>query len=225
MNEQKGHDNLQSLESTLSKGEQFVEKNQKKLTIAVLAILAVVGLYIAYQRFYKNPREEKALSQMFVAEQYFGLDSFKLAVNGDGNYPGFLDVIKDYGSTKAGNLAKYYLGVSYVKLKDYDKAIKYLEDFSSSDKMLAPIALGNLGDAYAEKGDMQKAVKYYEEAASKSKNEFTSPVYLMKAGRVYENQKNWTKALETYELVQTNYKKTTEGRVIEKFITRVKLSM
>jgi predicted negative regulator of RcsB-dependent stress response len=223
--EQNADHNFEAIESTLSKSEQFIEKNQTKITIVVGTILAIVGLYIAYQKFIKAPKEKEALAQMFVAEQYFEVDSFKLALNGDGNYPGFSKIIDQYGSTKAGNLAKYYAGVSYIKLKEYDKAIDLLQDFSTSDEMLSAIAIGCIGDAYTEKNDLKNAVEYYSKAADKTDNKFSTPIYLMKLGRVYEHLSDFKNALNTYQRIKDNYAQTQEGRQIEKYITRVKLSM
>ena len=57
-------------------------------------------------------KENEAKAQMWMAEQYFERDSFNLALNGDGNYLGFLDIIEEYGITKSANLANYYYGRS-----------------------------------------------------------------------------------------------------------------
>lgn len=224
-NVEHNEDNFESIESTLSGAEQFIEKNQKVLIMAVLGILAVVGIYVAYQKWYSGPREIEAHEQMYVAEDYFQRDSFALAINGDGNYPGFLQVIDDYGSTKAGNLAKYYTGVSYYKLADYDKAIEYLESFKGKDKIVGPVAKGCIGDAYSQKGEVEKAAKLYEEAASMNDNNYTTPIFLMKAGKAYESMNNWKSALEVYEKIKKNYLETQEGRSIDKYITRAKLKL
>ncbi len=220
-----GDENLQAIEVTLSKSEQFIENNSKKLTIGLAIVLGIVGLFVAYQKWYVAPLEEEAHKEMFVAEQYFAKDSFQLAVDGDGEYSGFTKIAADFGSTKSGNLANYYAGISYVKLKNYDKAIQYLSDFSSSDKMLSNIAKGNIGDAYAQKGEMEKAAEYYAKAANGDANEFTAPIYFMKLGKVQESLSNWKAALDAYSKIKTNYSKTTEGRSIDKYITRVKSNM
>ncbi len=218
-------DSFEAIQSSLTGAEQFIEKNQKVLVFIVAGILAIVGIVVAYQKWYAIPKENDAHEQMYVAEDYFERDSFNLALNGDGNYPGFLGIIDDYSSTHAGNLAKYYAGVSYYNLGDYDNAIDYLEDFSASDKMVAPIAKGCTGDAYSQKKEYKKAVKYYLKAASMSNNDFTAPIYLMKAGRVYESLNDWKSALDIYQKIKKNYKDTKEGKAIDKFITRAKLSL
>lgn len=216
---------FESIEQSLTRSEQFIEKYQKQLTIGFVAIVALVGLYIAYTRWYKAPLEQEALEQMYVAEQYFSADSFQLAINGDGQFPGFLNIVDSYGSTKAGNMAKLYLGISYFETEQYDLAIEYLSDFKSDHPELAPLAYGNIGDAYNEKGDAAKAAEYYEKAAAFDDNILTSPVYYMKAARAYEQVSNYQKALDVYKIIKAEYKETDEGRQIEKYIARAEMKL
>jgi tetratricopeptide (TPR) repeat protein len=214
---------VEGVENALSRTEQYIEENQKSLTIIVAAIIIIVGGYLGYKRFIVTPKEAEAQSQMFMAEKYFEMDSLNLALNGDGNYLGFLDIINDYGITKSANLANYYAGISYLHLGQYQEAIDYLKDFDANDEMIGPIAYGAIGDAYVELGDLQQAVTFYEKAANKGDNEFVTPIYLMKAGEVYENLEKYEKALQAYQRIEQDYKQTSEGRQIEKYITRVKL--
>lgn len=219
-NQDKG---LESIESTLTKSEQFIEKNQKYILYFVIAIVAVIGLYWAYMKYYKQPRETEASSQMFVAEQNFAADSFELALNGNLNYPGFIGVIEDYSGTKAANLANYYTGVCYINLGQYDKAIQYLKDFKTDDLLLGSEKYGLIGDAYVEKDDLQNAVKAYKQAVSDDfSNDFTTPIYLLKLGLVYESLNQLSDALDVYENIYYNYPKSNEARTIEKYIERVK---
>ncbi|MFH2096412.1 MAG: hypothetical protein ABIJ16_11950, partial [Bacteroidota bacterium] len=81
---------VENIEQTLSRAEQFIDKNQKILSVIVIGIIVIVGGYIGYKKLYLNPRQEKALVEMFKAEAYFEKDSFNLALEGDGNYDGFL---------------------------------------------------------------------------------------------------------------------------------------
>ncbi len=218
-------DKLESVESALTRTELFIEENQKTLTYAVLGVLVVVVAFIAVTRFYLAPKNNDAQSAMFVAEQYFERDSFNLALNGDGNNFGFLDIINDYKFTKSANLSCYYAGISYLHLGEYEDAIKYLKKFDSDDLMVGPVALGAIGDAYAELSEYGKGISYYEKAAEKNENEFISPIYLQKAAQLYEVNGQYDKALKTYEVIKEKYPKSQEARNAEKNITRAKLEL
>jgi tetratricopeptide (TPR) repeat protein len=218
-------DNLQELESALTKTEQFVEDNQKMITYIVGAIIVVVGGYLAFHRFYMQPKEKEALSQMFMAENYFEKDSFNLAINGDGNYLGFLDIIDDYGITKSANRAKYYTGISYLHLGQYEEAIDYLKKFKTEDLLLAPIKTGAIGDAMLELGKKEDALKQYKKAYSETENELTTPVYKMKAAKLLESMNKLDEALKLYEEIKKDYPQSTEGATVDKYISRVKIKI
>lgn len=209
-----------AVEETLSRTEMYIEENQKKLTIIIAAIAVVLAGYMSYNKFVAEPNEYRAQQEIFAAQQYFEKDSFNLALNGDGNYSGFLYIIDAYGSTKTGNLANYYAGISYLRSGDFNNAITYLKDFSSSDLIIAPLALGGIGDAYMELGNTDQAISYYLKAAKKSKNALTAPHYLLKAGIAYEISGNFNKAVETYSELKKDYSESQQGKSIEKYIAR-----
>ena len=200
-----GPDIGENVESALSRTERFIEENQKSIIRVVTVLLALTAILLAMKRFYLIPRENEARSQMFVAEQYFETDSFNLALYGDGNYSGFIEIIEDYGLTKAANLSQYYAGISYLRLGEYEDALDYLKKFKAKDKMVAPIAEGAKGDACVELGEMENGLDYYMKAAAKSKNNFTTPVYLVKAAQVNEHLQEFNKALELYQQVKTDF--------------------
>lgn len=215
---------LQITES-LSKAEQYIEKNQKTLSIIVAGILIVIAGVFAYFNYYLKPLEQEAQEQIFKAQEYFETDSFNLALKGDGNNLGFLDIADDYSATSVGNLANYYAGVSYMYLGEYDNAIEYLKSFDADDQLVYPISQGLIGDAYMEKDNVEEAVTYYLKAAEVSENEFTTPIYLQKAGITYEMMDKYQEALQVYEQIKADYKKSKEGREIDKYITRAKLKL
>jgi tetratricopeptide (TPR) repeat protein len=213
------------VENALTRTEQFIEQNQKSLTIIALAIVVLVGGYLGWKKLYVAKKEKEAQGQMFVAEQYFAKDSFKLALNGDGSYPGFLTIIDEYGVTDVANIAHYYAGVSLLRMGKYTEAIKYLKQFDTNNKILGPEAIGAIGDCYSELNNYKEAASFYMKAADKDDNDFTAPIYLMKAGQVYEEIGDYKSALDAYQKVQYRYPKTTDGRQIEKYITRAKLKI
>ena len=212
---------IEAVESALTKSERFLEENQKIILIVVGAIIVVILGFLGYQRLIVAPKEVKAANEIFMAQNYFELDSIYQALNGDGQYAGFLEIVDRYGSTKTGNLAKYYTGICYLKLEDFDNAIRYLKKFDSKNPLAKSMALGGIGDAYLELGKNEKAIDFYLQAA-KHKNELTAPMFLMKAGLTYELLNDYDHALKVYEEIQTNYPKSYEARDIDRFIAKAK---
>ncbi|MBN2757842.1 MAG: tetratricopeptide repeat protein [Bacteroidales bacterium] len=219
---EKADSSIEVVENALGRTEQFIEDNQKIVTSVVLGIIVIVAIYLAYQKFYLKPLEEEAQSQMFVAEQYFARDSFALALDGDVNYPGFITIIDEYSATKAANLANYYAGISYLHLGQFENAIDYLKNFASDDKELQFIALGAIGDAFMELNKPEDAIKNYKNAAT-SEDELFAPIYLLKAGNALESLGKKDEALEVYQLIKDKYKESYQGRIIDKYITRLQL--
>lgn len=203
--------------NVITRYEEFIQKNQKKIIIAVCAIVAVALIIFCYFKFYKAPREAKAAEAIFYAENYFDNGDYQQALDGDGVNPGLLSVIDNYGSTKAGKLAKLYAGIACLRLEKYDDAVKYLDSYSGKDLYTKPLALMAQGDALAEKGDLDGAAKFYEKAANTNENELTSPAALFKAGLCYLGTDN-TKALEFFKQVKKNYPSSTEYPEIDKYI-------
>jgi len=215
---------ITEVEQTLSRTEQYLEKNYKTLLIGLGIIVAIVAL-IWLGKALLTKRSNEAQSQIYQAEKYLEMDMFDLALNGDGNYLGFLDVAKNYKFTKAGNLAKYGAGISYLNLGEYRSAIEYLSKYSKKDKVLGSLAIGAIGDAYVELGDLEKGVAEYIKAANFAGNSFNTPIFLMKAGEIYELTGKYSDALKMYERIENEYPSSNEGASIEKYIARVKLLM
>jgi tetratricopeptide (TPR) repeat protein len=213
---------ISSVEETLTRTEQYLEENYKTLLIGLVVIVIVVGLGWL-SKLYLGKRNDEAQSQMFQAERYLELDSLKLALNGDGNYLGFLDIAKNYKRTNSGNLARYSAGICYLHLGDYNNAIEFLNKYTKKDKVIGSLAIGATGDAYVELGNLEKGALKYIEAADYARNSFNTPLFLMKAGELYELAGKFPEALKLYERIETQYPESTEGTTIEKYIARVKL--
>ncbi len=198
----------------------FVRENQKSLLFIGAAIVALIAVYIAYQKLYLAPRETEAANQMYVAQEYWGKKEWDKALKGDASYPGFEKIINDYSNTKAANLAYYYAGTAYLNKGEYRKAIDNLNNFRGDDNMIAAEALGSTGDAYVELKDYEKAETYFKKAADKAGNKFLTPFYLKKLGLVYEARNDSKSALETYQKIKTDYAASAEAQNIDAYIAR-----
>ena len=211
-----------AVEEALSKTEQFIERNQKIITYVIGGLIVIVLLVFGFRKFVTQPKEKAGQKALFAAEYYFEQDSLDLALNGFGESIGFLGVIDDYGSTSAGNLAKYYAGICYLNLGEYEEAVDYLKKFDGDDLVSPAMALGAIGDAYMQMGEVEEAIGYYDRAAAKNENELSSPVFLLKAGWAYEMIEDHSSALECYEKIKIDFSTSREARDIDKYIARAK---
>ena len=213
---------VEGVETALTKAEQFIETYQKQIITVVGVVIALVAFFILFQRYYIERRTLEAAAQMYPAEQYFENEEWERALDGDGNNLGFDQIIKEYKFTKSSNLAKYYAGICYLRLGEYEEAIKFLSKFKSKDLLLSSIALGGIGDAYSQLGEPTKAINFYKKAADRRKNDLTTPLYLLRAGILLENEGRLKEAIELFERIKSDYAQSTEGRTIDKYIARVK---
>ena len=118
--QEKQHDGLDEVNEALSRTEQIVEKYQKQIMFSVLAVIIVITAIIALRQYYFLPKEHRAQAELFRGEFYFQENDFRTALDGNGgDFIGFEAIIHANGSTKAGNLAKAYAGISYMRLGDY----------------------------------------------------------------------------------------------------------
>lgn len=202
----------------ISNTEQFIEKNQKTLIIVAAAIVVVVLGFFGLRKFYFQPRQERAANEMFAAEQLFGQDQYELALNGNEKFAGFNDIIKQYGCTKAGKLARLYAGECNLYLGNYDEAMKNLKSYKGKDTFTKAQALTLMGDCEFEKDNIDAAIKYYEKSVKAADNLVTTPNALFKEGWAYIAKGNSDKALECFENIKTNYAGSTEWNDIDKYI-------
>lgn len=213
-------ENPEVLASEIVKTEEFIEKHK----VAVFTALGVVALIISglfVYKYYMDTQNDLAQNEMFQAVYYFEQDSLDLALRGDGNQYGFLDIIEEYGATETGNLANFYAGAIYMQKGNYSSAVPFLKDFSSDDIMIQARAYSLLGDISMEENDYETAADYYNKAAGYKPNEYFTPVYLMKAGLAYELLEEYNKASEQYSIVIKKYKKSGEYDKARKYKARL----
>jgi tetratricopeptide (TPR) repeat protein len=215
-------DLIVDVEEVLGKTEFYFEKNKQKIITIAVALVVLVGGFIGYKYVYVAGEETTASSEMFKAEAYFAKDSLDKAINGDGVALGFAQIAEDYSVTPSGNLAQYYLGISYLKKGKYEDAITHLEEFDSKDQIVAPQATGAIGDANLELGKVDEAITFYLKAADQNTNKFTTPIFLKKAAIANEGKGNYADAVKLYERIKNEFPETIEGAEMEKYIGRAK---
>ena len=221
-----------TLDDTASKSEQWIEKNSKILFYGLIIVISLILGFLGYNKYILEPKETEASNELAFPRKYFDeavsasssdVDSLlQLGLDGADNKYGFLDIASAYSGTKAGNIANYYAGISFLKMKDYQKAIEYLSKFSSDDQLLGPTALGAIGDAFADINQTEDALVYYEKAAYKKDNQFTTPLFLFKAGKLAMDIGDFSKAEKIFTTIKEEYPKSDAGKDIDKYIYSAK---
>lgn len=200
----------------------FWAENNKKILIALGILIAIIAGFAAYKSFIKEPNEAKAAEAMFRAQDYFAQDSIRLALNGDNINPGFLKIISRYDGTKAANLSYFYAGSCYLKLGDFNNAVKNLKEFSTDSKQIQARATALLGDAYSELGKKEDAAQQYSKAGKLfEKDDYNSPEYLFRAGYLYESIGKNKDAIDMYKIIKNKYAKSERGVDIDKYLARL----
>lgn len=224
MAKQQTPEQQEALGQAMNKTELFLENNGRKVSYVLLAVLVIGLLVYGYRAMIVQPRIAKAADLIAQAQERFEADEpdYQLALEGDANGAGFLEVIDQYGSTPSGNLAKHYAGICYLKTGDLENAAKYLAKYSAVKGL--PGALINAqncglqGDVAVEQGDYARAVKCYEQAVKAADNNLTAPMYLRKAGLAARAKGDAKQATAFFERVLTEYPASMDAREVEKYI-------
>jgi tetratricopeptide (TPR) repeat protein len=213
----------ESSELIITQAKDFWTRNSKVILGVGTVLLLLVGGYFVYKNYFKDPKEEKGAEALFKAEEYFRIDSLRLALNGDGQNLGFLQIINRYSGTKAADLANYYAGVSYVKLEDNQNAVKYLKKFSTDARQVQQRAYKLLGDAYADLANYKEALDYYKKAARHFEEDKTgSAEALFLAASLAEwKLKDQKEAIELYKELKEKYPDTREGNEVDKYLAKL----
>jgi tetratricopeptide (TPR) repeat protein len=222
MSEIKHPEHLQHKKTASESWMLYQDRYGKQTVIALVVLLLMAGGYFGYRHFVVEPKEKQAEEAMFRAEDYFRMDSLKLALNGDNVNAGFAKIISRYPGTRAARLASFYAGSCYLKLGDFNNAVKYLKDFKTSALQVQAKAYGLLGDAYSELNKKEDAVAAYKKAGTAfDKDNIISPEYLFRAGYLYESMGRPKEAIEMYQLIKDKYPSSQRGFDIDRYLARL----
>jgi tetratricopeptide (TPR) repeat protein len=196
--------------------KNWLNGQNKVMVYGVTAVVVAALGFIAYKYMYQMPREKEGLAAIYKTQELFDNDSFRLVAK---DAP---KLAEKYSGTKAGELAEYMSGVSFLYTGDYKKAIEFLEGVDFDDQVMQYQVVGLLGDAYIENKDVDAGLKQYLKAAKGADNEFSIVWWSRKAARVYEKKNDWESALEIYEKIKKDYPENEFSIEADKYIFRAK---
>lgn len=211
------------MDQHIKSSEALIDKYKKPVMAGLAVVVVAVAGFFLYKSFILEPKNQKANEALFKGEQYFAMNDYDKALKGDSTgYKGFIYIAEEYSSTKAGNLARLYAGMSYAQSGNYQEAVKYLESYDEcDDEMITPAAVGVLGNCYAQLNQLDKATETLLKAAEMADNTTLSPMYLQQAGEIFESQGNTDKALNCYKEIKNKYPQSMQAVEIDKYIERL----
>lgn len=224
MAEQKNITNVESGgDATIAKAKDFWTRNSKVISIIFVLVVVLGGGWLVYSNFIQKPKEKKAQEKIFKAEEFFRMDSINLALDGNAKNPGFLKIIKDYGGTKAGNMARFYAGACYIKLDQNDKAIKMLKEFDTDVKQVQARAYKLLADAYGDSNKPADAFTYYKKAATTfEQDEASSAEALFNAAYLAQTVLNKPNdAIDLFTELKEKFPRTQQGFEADKYLAQL----
>lgn len=190
---------LDVLNENLTNMGRQIEVNKKALYVGFGAIILIAAITFGYLYLYRAPRESKAMEAYNKVETVaMGNDSIA-AVE-------YKKVADSYGSTDAGKLASLAAAEAFYNLGKYKEAVNYLKDYSSDDAILDANSRILLGDCYVNLKKYNEAIEAFSEAVKDSENNpQIAPRALLKKAVVFDEQKQYAKALECFETIKKDF--------------------
>jgi tetratricopeptide (TPR) repeat protein len=189
-------------------------KNTKIAVYAVGGVLVLIIGYFGYRQFVWKPKNEKSKDAYWVGLNLAAKDSTDQAIDE------LKGVVKNYDGMVGGENAQFTLARQYMTKGEFKKALTELEGVKLNDTYLSAMSVGLQGDCHSEMKDYEKAGSLYLEAADINENEFTSPMYLFKAGLCAEKVKDFDKAVECYTRIRDDYPNYASQKSVDKYLAR-----
>lgn len=189
-------------------------KKTKLITYIVGGSILLVLLYFTYRQFIWKPGNEKSKDGYWVAQNYIAKDSTDKAI------AVLIPFVKKNDGKIGGEMGQYLLGTQYMKKGEFKKALTNLEGVSINDTYISVLSIGLQGDCYSELKKYEEALALYMEAADADDNDFTSPMYLFKAGGCADQLDKFDKSVEIYTRIKDDYPTFANNKTIDKYIAR-----
>jgi TolA-binding protein len=209
------------LVTTYFEATTWYETNKKIVNGVLVGVVILAVVVVAYMNNV-NSNNVKANTELGKVLPYYDQGKYDLAISGNlqENIRGLQSIAEDYGSTKAGELAKFYLANSYFAQGDYEKALKYFLNVNVSDDMLTASALSGAASCYEAKNDCEKAASMFEKAAFKSVKDVNAAENMFHAARNYLTAGKKEKASELFKKVKKEFPTSILAREIDRWIAQ-----
>ena len=191
-------------------------------SIALSSLLIGVIVFLGYRQFVWKPDNEKSKDAYYEPLNYIlkEQDPNDTTVAPKDPIKQLQGAVKKYDGKIGGEVSKYILATQYMRNGKYKQALTLLEDISVEDTYMSAMIVGLQGDCKSEMKKYAEAVELYVEASKINENNFTSPMYLFKAGLNSEKLKKNAQASAYYDEIAFHYPNSFEAK--QKNMTKYK---
>lgn len=199
--------------SFTEKSYLFINQHLKQIAGGVILLLVIlVGFYL-FRAMDQKKEDESNQKFLAVLETYQRISSpyqeanpteFKKILEG------FEEVIKSYPRTKSAHLSFLHKGGVYLRMGEFEEAIKAYEAFlkkAGKESFYKLLALEGLGYAFEGKKDYEKALTSYQEII-KLDGQFEWAGVHLNLARCYEKLGKREEALQHYKAFLKDYPKS-----------------
>jgi tetratricopeptide (TPR) repeat protein len=213
-----------ALVTSYVKATGWYEANKKLVGIGALVVAVLVVGSIA---FINNRRSsnEKAMTELGMIYSYYDNTQYAVAIDGvpERNIAGLKSIVDNYGSTSAGELARFYLANCYFQLRRFDEALEAYDDFSPNSQLLTVSRLAGMAACHEAKGEHGEAASMFEKAAVTYANDVNAAENFSHAARNFAQAGNKERAIEVYKKIKKEFPKSAIAREVDRYIAQLSI--
>jgi tetratricopeptide (TPR) repeat protein len=211
-----------ALITSMGKLTSVYEQHKKNIGIVVGAVAVLVIVLFVY---FKNRADnnEKATVELGKVYSFYDNNQYQIAIDGvaERGVVGLKSIVENYGSTHAGNIARFYLASAYFHLGKYDEARHQFEEFSASDQLLSVSRLTGIAGCYEAMGENEKAAESYEKAGINYPKDVDAAANLNHAADNFALAGKKERALDLYKKLKKEYPTTQFARDADRHIAKL----
>ena len=196
-------------------------EEKKGLLIAAAAGIVVIFLGVLGFTYYQAGQGSRADDLLGAILPAYEEGSYQEALDGTAEAPGLLAIADDYGSTGAGNLARFYAASALFELGRTDEAAAQWDAYDGGDDLLGASAIAGRAAVAELDGDHAEAGDLYRRAARAYENAATAPAYYLDAARNYEAAGNLDAARAAYDAITEAYGDAPEAATVPAYTARL----
>ena len=197
----------------------FVTHHSRPIAVgAGIVLILLLGIF-SFQKWEKK-NEGNAFQMFHLAVETYGMVSSPYRDGSPQEYRTVLEkfdeIITKYPKTSSGKIALLFKGNIYLRLGEFDDAIKAYEAFlqkTGEKKLYRSFALDGLGYSYEGKKEYQKAVDAYQRIVGLGEGFQLADAYFG-LGRCYEKMGKIKEALEYYRNFVSASKKSEMTNIV-----------